>query len=425
MNRETFFEIYNNKLTPDQKEILPLFLGGLSNKNIAENHLYISSGAVSKRIKSIAERFNCPEMQDSRDYLCELFAQYKPDLVSPKIIEEYAIIKPHIPDRPEPLNSCFYIEREAFESNLDTLITESLIRITAPRKMGKTSLLKRIVAHCQFKNYHTVYLNFSQIEDNRLQNESDFIYLFYNSMIQELLDLSPSQDWDQKLSAMTNCTKNFQGLLKKLKNTFVLVIDEVDHLLEYPHIYKNFFPLLRNWYERGNDSPTWDKLKMILAYSTEDYGRLDINQSPFNLGFPIKLKEFTPLQVQQLASRHRLNSEEILPLINLVGGHPFLIRLAFYHLFYQNMTLDELISNAVTDSGIYRQHLMQLLRNLKANSALENAFKSVLNSPISLNSLSMTIPFYQLESMGLITLDKQQAMVRCELYQEYFKNRLG
>ena len=251
------------------------------------------------------------------------------------------------------------------------------------------------------------------------------LLLFYNLIIQELLALSPNNEWDQNLSTMTNRTSNFQSLLKKLKQTFVLIIDEVDHLLAYPHIYKNFFPLLRHWYEKSSDSDTWRKLKMVLAYSTEDYGKLDIDQSPFNIGLAIKLQEFTPLQVQNLASRHRLNRQEILPLINLVGGHPFLIRLAFYHLFYQKITLEKLLKEAVTDTGIYRQHLLRLLRSLKANTELETAFNLVLNSYHTIEPKQITIPLYQLESMGLIKLEGNKAKVSCELYCQYFKHRLA
>lgn len=426
MNREIFLNIYHNKLTPDQKEILPLFLAGFNNKYIAEEKLKITPTAVSHRLKSIAKKFNCPDYQGSREYLLELFAKYKPELLGEKLLADYPeIIQPHFPDRPEPISSPFYIERDQFESNLDTLLTESLIRITAPKKMGKTSLLKRIVAHCKLQGFETVYLNFSQIENSKLEKESEFIKLFYNSMIQEWLSLSPRNNWDQNLSAMTNCTSNFQSLLKKLNKTFVLVMDEIDHLLSYPHIYQNFFPLLRNWYEKGNDSSIWSKLRIVIAYSTEDYGKLDIDQSPLNVGLAIKLKEFTPLQVQNLASRHRLNREEILPLIKLIGGHPFLIRLAFYHLFYQTVTLPQLLKEAATDSGIYRQHLLRLLKKLKGNQELERVLNLVLNSSQPLESKNITIPLYQLESMGLIKLEGNLAKISCELYRQYFKNRLS
>mgnify|MGYP001147120572 FL=1 len=40
---------------------------------------------------------------------------------------------------------------------------------------------------------------------------------------------------------------------------------------------------------------------MVIAYSTEYHGKLDIHPSPFNVGLPIELKEFTPEQVTKLA----------------------------------------------------------------------------------------------------------------------------
>ena len=62
------------------------------------------------------------------------------------------------PESQVPLNSLFYIERSAKEANCYDTILESgaLIRIKAPRKMGKTSLKSRILDYACKQDYNSL-----------------------------------------------------------------------------------------------------------------------------------------------------------------------------------------------------------------------------------------------------------------------------
>ena len=66
---------------------------------------------------------------------------------------------------------------------------------------------------------------------------------------------------------------------------------------------------------------------MVIAYSTEYYGKLDIYLSPFNVGLPIELKEFIPEQVTKLADLYKLPITVVISLMSIIRGHPYLIRL--------------------------------------------------------------------------------------------------
>lgn len=72
---------------------------------------------------------------------------------------------PQTLDEPEgqvSLNSSFYVERPPVESDCyDAIIKPgALIRVKAPRQMGKTSLMSRILNHASQQGYRTVCLNF-------------------------------------------------------------------------------------------------------------------------------------------------------------------------------------------------------------------------------------------------------------------------
>ncbi|MHC5721811.1 MAG: AAA-like domain-containing protein, partial [Nostoc sp.] len=80
----------------------------------------------------------------------------------------------------------------------------ALIRIKAPKQMGKTSLLKRIMAEAKKSSYSTVYLNFSLIEKNKFTNANDFLRSFYAYVINQLPSAPPLTVWDTDTPSMVN-----------------------------------------------------------------------------------------------------------------------------------------------------------------------------------------------------------------------------
>jgi DNA-binding CsgD family transcriptional regulator len=430
MNQEAFEHIYQYELTPKQKKVLPLFLSGQTDEHIARELGATHRSTASHQLRNISTKFGFPP-ETEPDYRCnlvEIFAKHKPELVSVKALEKCGHIIQNIrfPEGPEPVNSAFYQERSPIESRCYSAIKEpgALIRIKAPKQMGKTSLLKRIRAEAKKSSYNTVYLNFSLIETNKFTNANDFLRCFYAYVINQLSSAPPLQVWDLDTPSMVNCTLTFQNLLKKLDGVLVLALDEVDKLFEYPEIYENFFPMLRNWNENANESETWERLRLLVSHSTEDYGRLDINQSPFNVGLPIKLEEFNEEQVKSLAIRHGLDSKNILPIMSLVGGHPYLVRLALYYLVRQDVTIEQLIKEATTDTGIYTEHLRRHLETFQENQELGSVFKGILNTHEVVKLESKNRQIYQLDSMGLIKITNNIVIPRCRLYHEYFCDRL-
>ncbi len=227
------------------------------------------------------------------------------------------------------------------------------------------------------------------------------------------------------MGAKVSCTTYFEEyLLSQLDNPLVLCLDDVDLLFPYPEIYEDFFGLLRSWYEKARSRKLWQKLRLFIAHSTDVYIRLNINQSPFNVGLPIELPEFTLEQVQELAKLHELEVNQYIEyLMSMVGGHPYLLAQAFSYLKNNhNVSLEEILKQAPTDAGIYSNHLREHWLNLQQNPELAIAFKQVVtsNSPVQLEPISA----YQLQSMGLLKLLGNQVEPRCNLYRQYFSARI-
>jgi hypothetical protein len=233
-----------------------------------------------------------------------------------------------------------YVEREPIETICYETILQpgSLIRIKAPSLMGKTLLVNRILAQAATKGYRIANLSF-ELADRKTHftNLDKFLRWFCINVSRELGIPSHLSDyWDEEnMGSKVSCTTYFEEyLLAPDENPIALGLDNVDLLFPHPEIYEDFFGLLRSWYEKARSRPRWKKLRLIIVHSTDVYIRLNINQSPFNVGLPIELSEFNREQVQELAKQHGLGGKTsfIELLMGLVGGHPYLLKLAFYYL---------------------------------------------------------------------------------------------
>jgi transcriptional regulator with XRE-family HTH domain len=332
---------------------------------------------------------------------------------------------PSYPDGAVPLGSPFYLERASLEEQVYQEIRKpgALVRIKAPKLMGKTSLTARILAQGQSLNYRTAYLDLSSVEGGIIRNLDRFLR-WVCLMVGRQLALEKRIDdyWDTEiLGSNDNCTVYFEEyLLPAIERPLVLGLDDVDRVFPYPEVVEDFLGMLRSWHEKGKISREWKKLRLVMAHSTECYIPLDMNQSPFNAGLPVELLEFDSKQVLSLASVHGLSWQEsqVTELMNMVGGHPYLVRLALYEVSVGKSTLEQLLRDAPTEVGIFGYHLRRQLEVVHQASELAQALLKVVASmePVALDSMQI----YKLHSMGLVHQQNNQVMPRCHLYREYF-----
>lgn len=337
--------------------------------------------------------------------------------------------EPELPEGQVDLASAFYVDRPPIEFRCYEAITKpgALIRIKAPRQMGKTSLMARVLRHAEEQGCIPVPMSF-QIADAAVFNDlNKFLKWFCASVGRRLrLPNKLTNYWDEIFGSKDNCTAYFEEyLLAEISSPLALCLDEVDMVFNHPEIASDFFGLLRAWHEAAKNSALWKKLRLVVVHSTEVYIPMNINQSPFNVGLPIELPEFTAEQVSDLARRHGLNwnLSQVEQLMAMVGGHPYLVRVALYHLARQDTTLDPLLQTAPTESGLYGDHLRRHLWNLEQRPEMAAAVKRIVatSSPVRLESVQA----FQLHSMGLVNLQGNDVMFRCDLYRQYFRDRLN
>ena len=335
-------------------------------------------------------------------------------------------------DEPEgqmPLDSQFYIDRPPNEVRCYETIIKSgaLIRIKAPRQMGKSSLMLRILHRASERGHRATFLSLQSAGGEVFSSLDRFLYWFCSRVTRKLnLPDRLADYWQGALGSNDKCTDYFElYLLPELNCPLTLCLDEVDEVFKHPAIASDFFGLLRAWHEESKFNPVWGNLRLVITHSKEVYIPLNINQSPFNVGVPIDLPPLTQVQVADLVQRHGLNwtESEVGRLMAMVGGHPYLVRVALYHIARKEMTLERLLEVAPTEEWAYGEHLRRHLLNLEETKGLVAAIQQVVatDQPVRLK----TEESFKLLSMGLVRFQGNDVVPLCDLYRRYFRERLG
>ncbi|MBD2595794.1 AAA-like domain-containing protein [Nostoc spongiaeforme FACHB-130] len=335
------------------------------------------------------------------------------------------------------LNSNFYVQRPPVEQQCFEEISKpaALICIKAPQKMGKSSLLVQIIQQAKNQGDATVVINFELGEKEFFSDLSKFLRWVCDRIILELTkdNLELATELFEKLDEHWKLAPRIGSkiaakyyleryLLPKINQPLTLALEEVDRLFEYPGIYKDFFGLLRSLHQEGRQQEIFKKLRLVIVHSTEAYVPMDINQSPFNVGLPIKLPEFDPEQMLDLAKRHQLewSDTQVQQLRDMIGGHPYLVRLALYKIARGEITLSRFLETASTPSGIFSSHLRHLSLILTEQQELGAAMKEIINTNKP-GKFSDAVR-YKLIALGLVNLLNDEVIIRCKLYYQYFQN---
>ena len=209
-------------------------------------------------------------------------------------------------------------------------------------------------------------------------------------------------------------------LLPAINKPITLGLDEVDKVFEFPDISADFFGLLRVLHEEGKQRTIWKQLRLVIVHSTEVYIPINLNQSPFNVGLPVELPEFTLEQVLSLAQIYQVDwsEKEVSQLMEMVGGHPFLVRLALYHVARKDITLNQLLQTAPTTTGIYNTYLRRLESILEEHPELEGGMQELTTNNQQMQLSKKTCS--KLNALGLIKVKNGETLPRCELYSQYF-----
>jgi DNA-binding Xre family transcriptional regulator len=329
------------------------------------------------------------------------------------------------PYRFAPLYSKFYIELNSIQALCQQIIRQpsGLLRIKAARQMGKTSLLERLVSHAQGLNYRIVRIDLGQPEQGQFENLDKFLKYFCSKICKQLnLQINVDENWDDNGGSNDACTEFIEKYILVDNRPLLLCLDNLERIYKHTAIRDDFLSLLRSWYDQKN--PHWSNWRMILSY-VFPVEIEDKNRSPFNVGEMVELLELTQPQIQNLVNLHGIedwDNGHVANLMELVEGHPFLIRLALYEVARGRTDLQTILTTAACTNGLYREHLERYFRYLERKPELKQIMKDVVRENRPLPIYSILLP--QLNDSGLIKINGDLVEPTNQLYKSYFLKRL-
>ncbi|WP_375513740.1 AAA-like domain-containing protein [uncultured Nostoc sp.] len=324
----------------------------------------------------------------------------------------------------------YYVERPLIEQHclLEILKPGCLLRIKAPWQTGKTELVSKLMYHIAQKGYQTAVFNLRDATKEDFENLDKFLQWFCTLLANRLeLIYSVEEHWHKSLgNSKIKCRNYFEKYLLVGDSPLILCLDEVDRIFPYREIASEFLGMLRTWHEDSKTRQLWRQFRLIIAHS-EVYTEVDINQSPFNAGCEITLTDFNQEQVLYLAQQYKLdwNMTQVVQLMAMIGGHPFLVNEAFKKVAQLGMTFEELLQISHKTWGIYYYHLERHWRNLQSNPELADAFQKIVLASTAVefhSGLNQSI-IVKLNDLGLVKLLSNGVIPRYELYRHYYRNR--
>lgn len=326
-----------------------------------------------------------------------------------------------------PPESRFYIRRSA-DAALEQALErgDSVVLIKGARQSGKTSLLARGLARTRASGRRIASCHLRGFNSLHLESTSSFLLALAQSLCEQL-ELSPPPDelWEERRGPSPNFRRYLHRVVLASPVPLTLALDGADRLADLP-FGSETFSLFRSWHdERALDSEgPWSRLTLVLAYSTEAHLLVsDLNQSPFNVGTHVDLGDFNAEQVEDLNERHGSplrDPAEIAMFMDLVGGHPYLVRLGLHRLVAEGIALPALVESAPDDDGPFGGHLRRLGGLIAAGESFREALVHILDG----KGCPDASTFHRLRSAGVVTgSSRHAARIRCGLYQDYLSEQ--
>jgi hypothetical protein len=325
-------------------------------------------------------------------------------------------------------DSPYYIERQV-DRKIHKLLESpsSTITIKGHRQSGKSSLLARLHARAVEAGWACCILDFQGLDAESLRTSRDLFPALAQNIADGLeLDVDPGAGWSARRGATQNLTifveKNVLALLGR---EVLFLFDEADLTFRYPAAREALFSTLRFWHNQRANKPAWKKFGLVVAHSTEPGLWIkDLNQSPFNVAHEFTLDDLDEKEVARLDAsygRKLGGAAESASLMELVGGHPYLVRLALYTMANEPCSFAVLEAAAINDDGPFGSHLAHLLNILYHDDSLLKAVRKILKY----GKCQDEILFQRLWSAGLIRGEaRHKVWLRYKIYDRYFRKKL-
>jgi len=329
------------------------------------------------------------------------------------------------PGAPLDSENTFYVPREA-DARIEEFAKAKprTLVIEGPSQSGKSSLLLRYLAHCIVVGKKVAFLDLTMFGDVRNHSFADFAAQFAETLMAELEIQGVAAPALNRALDLTNFISD--AILPRTEGPLVIAIDDADRVIGSPW-QEDFYSALRGW-DANRSHPmkkkSWGRLGLALVIATDPKMLIESNYtSPFNVTVPVKVRPFARAKLETFNTSHQglLGQAELDRLYALLHGHPYLTPLAFYRLVTEDLSFEQLWSQATDEFGPFGDHLRSKLDRLLAARLHEAMREIVLNGRVPGNDRRL---FYRLEAAGLAREEAGKLVAGNALYEQFFRAKL-
>jgi len=334
-----------------------------------------------------------------------------------------------------PPNVRSYVKRNADDELFELALSGQFSYVLTTRQMGKSSLMIRTARRLKTEGVQTAIIDLTEMGTS----EPDTWYLdLITELVDELDIATDPEEWWQERSSL-GYTRRFNNFLRdviltEISDQIVIFIDEIDTTLRLS-FSDDFFAAIRAIYNGRASEPAFARLSFILfgVASPSDLIK-DHSRTPFNIGYGIKLVDFTQDDASVLQERLETlypgQGETIFSHIHRwTGGHPYLTQKICRavadseEVAWSAEKIDRLVENLfltdkarretnlqfVQDSfneNPQKRHILTLYRQIYEEKEIVEDERSPIQN--------------QLKLAGLVRTENGILKVRCEIYRRVF-----
>ncbi len=232
-----------------------------------------------------------------------------------------------------------YVFRNADEEIYQNLKKGNFCYILTARQMGKSSLRVRTTKRLKQEDYKCVSVDISQIGTDKNTVEQWYHTLMFT--IAKILGVKRSlfREWWSSVSSLTPVSRLkifFEDIIfPQVKENIVVFMDEIDSMLNLDkEIFSrdDFFAIIRSFYNERADNPNYQRLNfVIIGVAAPNDLISDKERTPFNIGLPIHLTNFTLDEAEALLigfAGIKTDKKKLLKaILNWTGGQPVLTQM--------------------------------------------------------------------------------------------------
>lgn len=236
---------------------------------------------------------------------------------------------------PVDFTSSVYVSRETDDKAFQILSNHDYLTITAPRQMGKTSLLHKLRAQLREAKagygYATAYLDFMDGFNRSETDWKDWIRAICRRIQDELSRSSGGKKLSVEIpEAPWHLSSFFANLVKAVQAPGIVIL--LDEAASVPlNIRNTFYSVLRTMYNQRNTDSIFNRCNFVFAGVFEPDKLVENERnSPFNISEHLKLSDFSQQETRRLIENLKLAhqveiTDELIEAIHYwIGGQPYL-----------------------------------------------------------------------------------------------------